>query len=316
MVSTAEAKQRNAIEVSPLPGTLGAEILGCDVRALDDASFPLIRQALEDHLILLFRGQQLSKAEQTVFNERFGVPAKAPLATRGVKERDNQYPCISLISNIKEDGFPIGSLGDGEAFWHTDTSYVEKPPSYSTFLALEVPPNGGDTQFTNMYAALDTLPLDIFERIRDRNLKHDSTYNAGGELHVGAKHTKDVVNCPGTVHPIVRTHPVTGYNTLYLGRRSNAYIDGLPVAESEELLNFLWQHAVRKAFTWTQKWRIGDLLVWDNQCLMHRRDAFDGQHRRLMHKAYCEGTRPFRTPEAFARPPHPRAAKLVQQMLR
>jgi len=314
MATAAAAKPRNAIEVSPLAGALGAEILGCDVRCKDEESFSVIRKALAEHLILLFRGQQMNEAEQTAFTARFGVPAKAPRATQGVKERDARYPCVSTISNVKENGIPVGSLGDGEAFWHTDTSYTEKPPSYSTFFALEVPPHGGDTQFTNMYVALDALPREIFERIKNKGLKHDSTYNAAGELHVGAKHTNDVVNCPGTVHPIVRTHPVTGYNALYLGRRSNAYIEGLPVAESEELLNFLWKHSVRPEFTWTQKWSPGDLLVWDNQCLMHRRDAFDGQYRRVMHKAYCEGTRPFRSPEAFSLPPHPRAVQLARRM--
>jgi taurine dioxygenase len=312
--ATAIATPGRTLEVVPLPGALGTEIRGCDVRALDDEGFDTVRKALADNLLLLFRGQQLDEAEQTAFNKEFGIPARAPMMTKGVRARDQRFPYVSLISNVQENGVPIGALGDGEAFWHTDTSYEERPPSYSTFFAMEVPPQQGDTSFTNMYAALETLPTDIYRAIKGRELKHDSTYNAGGELHAGAQHTTDVVNCPGAVHPIIRTHPTTGYNTLYLGRRSNAYIVGLPVDESEELLNFLWRHAVRPEFVWTHHWTVGDLLVWDNQCLMHRRDAFDGQYRRVMRKAYCVGSKPYCADAAFRLPDHPRAAALVARM--
>ena len=199
-----------------------------------------------------------------------------------------------MISNIVEDGKAIGGLGDGEAFWHTDSSFVDVPPAASLLRSLECPPPsaGGATSFLNCYAAYDTLPEATQQRIAGLQMIHAATHSSGGKAHKGFESVEDVSKVPGARQPMVRTHPETGRKSLFLGRRINAYVIGLPVAESEELLDELWDHMVQDKFTWTQEWQVGDLVWWDNRCAMHRRDAFDPATRRLMHRTQLKGTRP------------------------
>jgi taurine dioxygenase len=199
-----------------------------------------------------------------------------------------------VISNIIEDGKAIGGLGDGEAFWHTDSSFVDVPPAASLLRSLECPPPsaGGATSFLNCYSAYDTLPDSTKKRIDGLTMIHAATHSSGGRAHKGFESVEDVSKVPGARQPMVRTHPETGRKSLFLGRRINAYVIGLPVAESEELLDELWGHMVQEKFTWTQEWQVGDLIWWDNRCAMHRRDAFDPATRRLMHRTQLKGTRP------------------------
>jgi len=205
-----------------------------------------------------------------------------------------------VMSNIKVDGKPIGNLGHYEAEWHTDMSYNEKPPIGSLLYSLEVPPAGGDTGFSNMYLAFETLPAELKRAIAGKSCRHDSSRNSVGDLRKGFKDVTDPREAPGAVHPIVRTHPATRRSALFLGRRRNAYINGLPLAESEDLLNRLWAHAGKPEFAWYQKWSVGDLIMWDNRCAMHRRDAFDPASRRLMHRTQIKGDKPFFDPATRA----------------
>jgi taurine dioxygenase len=188
------------------------------------------------------------------------------------------------VSNVLENGVPIGSLGAGEATWHTDMSYLEVPPKASVLYALEVPAHGGDTYFNNMYAAYESLPQELKRRIEGLKLKHDGTYNSGGYVRQGVAAVDDPMISPGTYHPLACTHPDTRRRALYLGRRRNAYIGGLTLAESESLLDQLWSYAARSELAWGHKWRPGDLVLWDNRCTMHRRDSFDSASRRVMHR--------------------------------
>jgi taurine dioxygenase len=187
------------------------------------------------------------------------------------------------------NGEPIGSLGDGEAVWHTDMSYLEVPPKASMLYALEVPPTGGNTSFCTMYGIYDALPARLKERIAGLEIKHDGTYNSGGYLRQGVTPTDDPMTSPGAVHPLVCTHPATGGRTLYLGRRRNAYLVGLELGESEALLDELWSYVDRPEFAWEHAWRVGDFVLWDNRCTMHRRDAFDPRSRRIMHRTQVKG---------------------------
>jgi taurine dioxygenase len=180
-------------------------------------------------------------------------------------------------------------LGAGEATWHTDMSYLTDPPKASMLYALEVPPSGGNTYFNNMYLAYETLPAEMKKQIEGRRLKHDGTYNSGGYVRQGVAAVDDPISSPGTYHPLVCTHPETKRRVLYLGRRRNAYIDGLPLAESESLLDELWRHATQDELTWFNEWRPGDLVLWDNRCTMHRRDPFDANSRRVMHRTQIKG---------------------------
>jgi taurine dioxygenase len=191
---------------------------------------------------------------------------------------------MNVISNIKDGGVPIGGLGDGEAIWHADMTYVERPPMAAILYAIEIPPAGGDTYWANMVLAYEALPAALKRRVEGLEAVHDATYNSAGAMRKGYKEVTDPRTAPGARHPLVRTHLETGRRSLFLGRRRNSYIVGLELEESERLLDELWQHATQPKFTWRQQWRAGDVMVWDNRCTLHRRDAFDPGARRLLHR--------------------------------
>ena len=275
--------------VMPTGAALGADIGGVDLRQpLDDAAFAAIERAWMDHQVLRFRGQQLDDDQLM----RFGKLDRAPVQAATTSEvRPNDW--VTIISNVKVGGKAIGGLGNYESLWHTDMSYNDEPPIASLLRAHEVPPTGGDTGFCNMYRAYETLPADIKARIQGLACKHDSSRNSVGELRRGFKEVEDPRDAPGAVHPIARTHPVTKRKALFLGRRRNANVVGLERADSEALLDLLWRHAGQPENCWTQRWQVGDLIMWDNRCTMHRRDAFDDGARRVMHRTQICGDRPF-----------------------
>jgi taurine dioxygenase len=163
-------------------------------------------------------------------------------------------------------------------------SYLENPPKASMLYALEVPLSGGDTHFSSMYRAYECLPEALKQRVGGLALKHDATYNSGGYVRQGLTATNDPTSSPGVYHPLVRIHPETGRQALYLGRRRNAYIGGLPLAESEALLDELWSYATRDEIAWHNEWQVGDVVLWDNRCTMHRRDSFDSSSRRILYR--------------------------------
>ncbi len=277
------------IAVTPTGGGLGAAISGVDLRALDDPTFVAIRRAFIDHSVLLFRGQRLSDDDLIAFSRRFGELDWAPIQENGRRFVEGR-PEIYVVSNVIENGVAIGSLGAGEAVWHTDMSYLDDPPMASMLYAIEIPPEGGDTGFCNMYSAYEALPAALKQRIAGLLIKHDGTYNSGGYLRAGVTATDDPRTSPGAIHPLVCTHPESGRRCLYLGRRRNAYLVGLSLEESEGLLDQLWAVATRDEFTWYNQWRVGDLVLWDNRCTMHRRDPFDAVARRIMHRTQIKGT--------------------------
>jgi taurine dioxygenase len=271
---------------------LGAEIRGLDLRNLSDSAFALIYRAWLDHLVLLFRDQALSDQDLLAFSRRFGELDLAPIQENGRRFVDG-YPEVYVVSNVVENGIEIGSLGNAELVWHTDMSYEEQPPKASMLRALEIPATGGNTGFVNMYRAYDALPAALKARLEGLRVKHDGTYNSGGFVRAGVVPTDDPRTAPGVLHPLVCTHPETGRKCLYLGRRRNSYIDGLPLAHSEALLDELWGYATRDELTWYNEWRVHDLVLWDNRCTMHRRDPFDPEARRIMHRTQIRGeTRP------------------------
>jgi taurine dioxygenase len=286
------ASTESTIAVFPSGKPLGAEIRGIDLRAVTDADFAAIQRAWNDHSVLVFRGQQLSDDDLIAFSRRFGDLDWAPVQETGRRFVEG-HPEIYVVSNVIVNGEPIGSLGAGEASWHTDMSYLEIPPKASMLYALEVPPTGGNTYFCGMHHAYDVLPDGLKRRIAGRMLKHDGTYNSGGYLRQGVAAGDDPMTSPGPWHPLICTHPETKRRTLYLGRRRNAYIQGLPLAESEALLDELWAVATREEFTWGNQWQVGDLVLWDNRSTMHRRDPFDPATRRIMHRTQIKSeTRP------------------------
>jgi taurine dioxygenase len=171
-------------------------------------------------------------------------------------------------------------------------SYLPRPPKASMLYALEIPSAGGDTHFASMYAAYESLPPTLKARAAGLMVKHDGTYNSGGFVRAGVTPTDDPRQAPGHLHPLVCRHPETGRSMLYLGRRRMAYIDGLSLDESEALLDTLWSYATRPEICRRNQWRVGDLVLWDNRCTMHRRDPFDAAARRVMHRTQVKGEAP------------------------
>lgn len=275
--------------VTPLPAALGAEIGGVDLAALSDRDFAVIADALDRYSGLLIRDQSLTDEDLVAFSRRFGKLDHAPVQENGQTFVPGM-PEVYVVSNIRDaDGKPIGSLGAGEAVWHTDMSYLPNPPDTSLLYALEVPPGGGDTWLLSMNEACRTLPATLRKAVAGKSLKHDGTYNSGGYLRAGVAASDDPRTSVGALHPIICAHPRTGTPTLYLGRRRNAYIMGLSLEESDTLLDALWAHATRPEHAYAHRWRVGDVLLWDNRSTMHRRDPFDPEARRLMHRTQMAG---------------------------
>jgi len=280
--------------IIPSGAALGAEIQNVDLKSVSDQAFKEIHQAWLDHLVVRFRGQQLALEDLIAFSRRFGELDWAPIQETGRRFVEG-HPEIYVVSNVIENGVPIGSLGAGEAVWHTDMSYLDNPPKASMLYAVEIPPAGGDTHFCNMYRAYESLPETLKQRVSGLALKHDGTYNSGGYVRQGVAATDDPVSSPGVYHPLACAHPETGRRALYLGRRRNAYIGGLPLAESEALLDDLWSYATRDDIAWSNAWQAGDVVLWDNRCTMHRRDSFDANSRRILYRTQIKSVAGERT---------------------
>ena len=281
--------------IRPSGGALGADVEGIDLsQPIDDAAITVIRNAWLDHLVIRFRHQSLKLEDLERFSGYFGRLDRAPITPWTGLPHLPSHPFVAVMSNIEENGRPIGSLGHGEAIWHTDMSYKDETPTASILYAVEIPPVGGNTNFANMALAYERLPQDLRRRV-DAGLmcKHDASTNSAGQRRAGFEGIDDPRELPGAVHPVVRTHPETGRKCLFLGRRRNAYLMGLPLEESEALLDALWDAAVVPVAIWNQVWRVGDVLMWDNRAVIHHRDAFQASDRRLLYRTQLQGDRPY-----------------------
>ncbi|MFT5509789.1 MAG: taurine dioxygenase [Hyphomicrobiaceae bacterium] len=276
------------VEVQPSGAALGADIVGINLQTdLTDATFAQIEDAWHQHSVLRFRGQQLDDDTLAAFSARFGALDMAPV-TRSGKPYILERPEITVLSNVVVDGKAMGALGNSELVWHQDMSYNELPPKASLLYGIEVPKEGGDTQFYSLYEAYNTLPADLARRIQGVTCKHDATRTSSGELRHGYEESYSNEERPGAVHPLVVRHPASGRKALYLGRRPNAWIVGLSNADSDALLDELWAHIANHDFVWTQQWQVGDLVIWDNRCALHRRNQLDPATRRLMHRTQVQ----------------------------
>jgi taurine dioxygenase len=278
--------------IRPTNAALGADVEGLDVA--DPDAVATMQRALRERLVIRLRGYAIDDVQLTALAERFGTLEGTPDYSRSRAVYVPESPLMTVVSNVTENGQPIGDHGDGELNWHTDQGFVERPSGYTFLIAREVPPRGGNTSFANMYNAYDRLSNDLKRTIARLRIKHQESHTAQGIPRPGYRdiRTSDPRELPGPQHPIVRTHPETQRKALYLGRRFGAYVPGLPLAESEALLDELWAAAGLPEDVWTQEWQTGDLIVWDNRCTMHRRDPFTGQGRRRMHRLTTLGERP------------------------
>ena len=266
--------------------SFGVDIVDVDLSSLGDAEFSAIYAAWLDRAVLRIRSQRLDDETLMDFSRRFGPLEYAPYG-RITKEELAKLanPYLATISNIVVDGRPIGGLGAAEAAWHTDMSYIEHPPTASILYAVEVPEEGGATHFCNMIGALQSLPPKLARRAGGSRLKHDSAHDSIGMLRRGHHDVDDPRDAPGAYHPMVLRHPETGIDALYLGRRQDASVEGLARAASEAFLDSVWRYVALEGDNWTQEWEVGDVVVWDNRSVMHRRAAFDAAARRLMRRA-------------------------------
>jgi taurine dioxygenase len=264
------------MKILPTGGALGAEIVGVDCsKPLEKDVVLRLKQAVLDHLVLVFRDQDLGEEEQVSFSRYFGDPKPhvREQPERAVEE-------IFIVSNVIENGRSIGALGYGELTFHSDLSYLQHPGSISIVYAVEVPREGGDTQWANGYAAYDGLPADLRERVLPLRAVHrHGEENQNPELPAS--------------HPVIRTHPDTVRRTTYVSPQFTRYIEGVSEAESRELLERLFAHVIRPEFVWTHKWRARDLVLWDNRPTMHRREAFDPRERRTLKRTQMFGEVPF-----------------------
>jgi len=268
-----------AFSIAPLSPTFGAEISGIDLsQPLDGAVRANILAAWRKHLVLIFRGQSLSPEALLDFARGFG---RLDLAPPFDQQQSNLpgYPEIAVVSNVEEKGAPIGGLGAGELAWHSDMTYRADPPEGCVLFAREIPSEGGNTHFLNMAACLESLPAAVRASIGERRLVHDSRYTSAGTERVAAEDFATVD------HPLVITEPLSGRQSLLLGRRRQSAVIGLDEADGRALLDALWDPADHDRFAITHTWRPGDVVMWGNIAVMHRRDAFSSRERRVLLRA-------------------------------
>jgi len=281
-------------EFIPLGDSIGVEARGIDVKNLDDATFKAVYQAWLDHSgVLLIRGQELDCPAILEFSKMFGeidMPRKTRI--------DNdpwipKFPQFIRITDLKDENDEVlGALGNGEAYWHADMTYLDEVPRASILYACEVPDSGGDTGFLSMHNAIKTMPADLRKKIEGKVQLHDHVHNAAGWATPNWEEQQDPRDTPGARHPMIIKHPETGRESLMIGRRPYAYIHDYELDESEELLNEVWAHATQDQYSWHHQWEPGDIIVWDNFAAMHHRTPFGDTKRRVMLRTQIKGPRP------------------------
>jgi taurine dioxygenase len=270
-----------SLVVRPLCPALGAEIVGVDLaQPVPDDVFDAMIEAWHTHLVILLRDQRLTEQQQWHFGLRFG-----PLAPTRFKELEAGHEGVVYVSNVRKDGKPIGVLPDGEMQFHSDQAYRERPSLGSMLYAIDVPATGGNTLFANCCEAYDALPEEVKRRIDGMKAQNVYDYNVSPtrrSRRVGE-------DAPSWIHPVVRTHPVTGRKALYVNRLMTVRIVGVSDDESDELLAMLFDHAEQRRFVYEHVWRVGDVLLWDNRCTMHARTAFDPNEVRTLRRITLAG---------------------------
>ena len=271
------------IEVTPVSGALGAEIAGPDLsRRLEDAVIAEIRQALLDHLVIFFRWQKLKPDQQLAFARRFGEPMEYP-QLKGLPE----CPLITPVVKLEHERHNFGGV------WHSDTTYLESPPMASMLYAVEIPPFGGDTLFANQYLAYETLSEGLRKTLAslcgvNTSTKAEVSKTREDRLRAAGMEHKALVG----IHPVVRTHPETGRQALYVNAGHTSHFAGWTEAESQPLLDYLFAHQIRPELTCRFRWTTGALAFWDNRCAQHNPVNDYHGFRRVMHRVTLAGDVP------------------------
>ena len=275
-----------SIKVTPLSDALGAEISGVDLTTpLDPETAKAINEAWLEHLVIVIRGQRLSDEDQVRFGGYFGPIGDylrpGTLRSDAMKER---HRSVMFVSNIVENGEPIGTLPDGEMMFHTDTGYAQNPHKATTLYAVELPDSGGHTIFSNQYAVHDALPDALRQTLAGRDAKN--AYEFG--TMIKTKQRYDAQETATAIHPIFRPHSETGRMTVYVNELMTEEIIGLPEAESRAALDEVFALQREPQFLYEHVWRIGDLVMWDNRCTLHARTDFPRDQRRLLRRITVE----------------------------
>ena len=279
------------IEVVPLTRHIGAEVRGIDLRHKpDEETVRAIYQAWLDHLVLIFPDQKLEQEDLIRATGFFGQIGKLSRPPKYFpKGYSKLLPGIMMISNIRENGEPIGALPDGEMMFHHDMIHAEVPSKATLLYSVEIPSTGGNTLFASGYAAYDTLDPAIRERLEDKKALHH--YNYGSTIKGDNRGLEAFAE---RVHPVFRTHEDTGKKAIYVNRLMTVKVLDIPDDESDRLLNAVYDHAEKREFVYEHIWRVGDLLLWDNRCSSHARTDFPSTERRLMFRTTVEGNvRPY-----------------------
>lgn len=294
LTASVPAAEPQRFEIRPFAGApLGAEVLGLDLsRPLDDADFARVHRAHLDHGLLVFREQRITPEQQIAFSRRFG-----PLQIHVLKQfLLAGHPEIFIISNIKENGQPIG-LGDAGKFWHSDLSYKEFPSLGSMLLAQELPEEGGDTLFASQQLAYETLPAELRQAIEGKRAAHSYTARYADEVFAGVRRPTlteaQLAEVKAVVHPVVRTHPESGRKGLFVNENFTTHILDVPEDESRQILAELFAHSARPEFIYRHRWQEHDMVFWDNRALIHLATGCPGHLRRRMHRTTIQGDVPF-----------------------
>ena len=272
------------LKILPLSKLMAAEVIGVDLRKpLNKMTKACIYRAFLKYQLLVFRNQDLNKSEQVSFTEQFGTLERHTLTNKGLSDS----PFVHIVTNLDEHGHPTGKVKS--TLWHSDKSFREAPSMATLLHAKCLPPNGGDTCFANMYAAYDALPDETKDELKDKKVIHSwelSRENIGRTLS-----QKEIDDAPPMAHPLIREHPETVRNCLFLGMHAS-HIEGQNVTKSRSKIEALEKHATKEEFIFRHRWSDGDLLMWDNRCLLHRADTnFDAAYYpRVMHRTCLRGT--------------------------
>lgn len=280
------------MQISAFNAPCGAEITGLDCgREIDEETFASVRRAFLDHCVVVFRDQNLTPDQHIAFSKRWG-DLKGHILKQYLLPG---YDKLLVISNKRDDdGEPVG-IEDAGRYWHTDVSYEDVPPMGSLLYGLEVPPDGGDTLFANQYLAYDSLPQDLKSKITGLKARHRFNYTQIQETEGSTRkplteeQQKQLV---GAVHPIVRTHPETGRKALYVNPGFTVSLESLDDTESRAVLEDLFACATQADVIYRHTWRQGDLVMWDNRCLMHHATPYPSHYIRHMHRTTVAGTKP------------------------
>jgi len=275
------------LEIRPLTKHIGAELRGIDLRQpLDEASQKAIYKAWLDHLVIVFPDQKLEQEDLLRVSSYFGEIGALRRPPKFFPPGFNRLlPNIMLISNIRENGEPIGALPDGEMMFHHDMIHAPIPHNGTFLYSVEIPTQGGNTLFASGYAAYDTLDPALRDKLEGKTALHLYNY---GSTKKGDGHGTEAFG--EAKHPLFRTHEETNRKAIYVNRLMTTGIEGMSEEESQPWLDAVFYHAEKSEFVYEHVWSVGDLLLWDNRCSSHARTDFPADQRRLMLRTTIEGT--------------------------